>query len=521
MTEELFEQKSSMRGLGDYWDIVVRRRWWILGPLFFGFLLVFASAWLIPAEYTSEALILVEQQKIPEQYVMPNVQVDLNERLQSITQQVLSRTRLLNTIKALHLYSGDTPDNQVDRMRKDIKIDLVQTKSQNGRDVDLTAFKVSYTSSKPDIAQQVNTQLATYFVDENLKQSQEQSQITTNFLDANLRTAGEQMAATDAKVRAFQAAHNGSLPDQLQSNIQILSGTQAELQRALEARDHALQQQEYLNSMLSQYESIGATQGVNSGPNLDQQLNTMKAALAELRTKYTDDHPDIKKLKEQIASTEKLTKEIEAAKRESSKSDANSAEVSAMAPLLQLQSQIKVNKLELQSREAEIPQLQRKVAEYQNRLNATPAVEQELTAMLRNEEQSKKDYDTLLAKTAQSNLATNLQKQQQGEQFRVIDPASLPDKPSFPDRFKFSLAGLGVGLVLAVLFGAGTEFTDDRIRGEYELTDTNLPLLAEIPPLPTAGEVAAARWRPYYALAAAILIVILIPCGILYAFYWG
>jgi uncharacterized protein involved in exopolysaccharide biosynthesis len=307
----------------------------------------------------------------------------------------------------------------------------------------------------------------------------------------------------------------------LQSNIQILSGTQAELQRAMAARDHALQQQEYLNSLLSQYDSIGATKGVVAGPTLDSELDKMKAALAELRTKYTEDHPDIKKLKEQIASTEKLNKELDAAKRESSTSDANSAEVSSMAPLLQIQSQIKANKMELQAREAEIPQLQRKVAEYQNRLNATPAVEQELTAMLRNSEQSKKDYDSLLAKTSQSNLATNLQKQQQGEQFRVIDPASLPDKPSFPDRFKFSLVALGVGLALAVLFGAGTEFMDDRVRSEHELTDTNLPLLAEIPSLPTAGELAAARWRPYYALAAAILVVILIPCGILYAFYWG
>src|SRR5436309_9427833 len=135
MTEELYEPKSSMPGLEEYWDIVLRRRWWILGPLFLGFLLVFVSAWVLPAQYTSEALILVEQQKIPEQFVIPNVQVDLGERLQSITQQVLSRTRLLNTIKTFHLYSGDSPDNQVDRMRKDIKIELVQTKSQNGREI--------------------------------------------------------------------------------------------------------------------------------------------------------------------------------------------------------------------------------------------------------------------------------------------------------------------------------------------------------------------------------------------------
>jgi len=121
-----------------------------------------------------------------------------------------------------------------------------------------------------------------------------------------------------------------------------------------------------------------------------------------------------------------------------------------------------------------------------------------------------------------SQLATSLTRQQQGDQFRIIDPPSLPDKSSFPDRFKFSLAGLGAGLALAFLFGVGSEFLDDRIRSEQDLLSASqLPVLAEIPPLPTDREIAAQRWKPWIALAAAVLVAIIIPTGIWYAYFWG
>src|ERR1035438_129739 len=162
MMDELDDQKP-MRGLDEYWATVVRRRWWILGPLFLGWLIIFASAWIIPPKYTSETVILVEQQKVPEQFVLPTGQVDLQERLQSITQQVLSRSRLLAIINSLHLYQGlffSSPDDQIMQMRKDIKLDLVQAPPSGGRPGALTAFKVSFIADKPQIAQQVNTQLA-------------------------------------------------------------------------------------------------------------------------------------------------------------------------------------------------------------------------------------------------------------------------------------------------------------------------------------------------------------------------
>jgi len=528
MTEEFNDQKS-MRGMDEYWAMVVRRRWWIIGPLFLGWLIVFASAWIIPPKYTSEAVVLVEQQKVPEKFVMPNVQVDLQERLQSITNQVLSRSRLLKIIGDLHLYQGlffSTPDDQILQMRKDIKLDLIQTPTVPGKPSTLTAFKVSFVADKPQIAQQVNTQLASLFIDENVRASQEQSQSTTNFLDSQLTAAGAALAAQEKKMREYEASHMGELPDQLQSNLAILSGAQGQLQASVDARDKALQQQAYLSSLATQYDAMGVTETTAATPETTaRQLEMMRADLANLEAKYTPDHPDVKKQKDTIAKMEQMQRDTQDTKSGEAANDvekSSPAQVAAMTPVMQIQSQLKANKLEIQSREAMIGRLEAKVNQYQARLNATPGRQQELSDIMRNYDESKKSYDDLLGKTMSSSLATNLNKQQQGDQFRIIDPPSLPEKASFPDRFRFSLAGLGVGLALAFLFGVGTEFVDDRIRSEADLIEASiLPVLAEIPPLPTDGEIAAQRWKPWIAVAAAILVAIIIPTGIWYAYFWG
>src|SRR5208283_1813110 len=326
MTEEFDDQKS-MRGLDEYWAMVVRRRWWILGPLFLGWLIVFASAWIIPPKYTSETVILVEQQKVPEKLVASNVQVDLQERLQSITQQVLSRSRLLSIINNLHLYQGvffSSPDDQIIQMRKDVKIDLVQTEYVPGRPVQLTAFKISYQAAKPQIAQQVNTQLATLFIDENLRVTQQQSESTTSFLDSQLSAASAALAAQEKKIREYEASHMGELPDQLQSNMQILSGAQGQLQAAIDARDKALQQQAYLNSLATQYDAMGVTESTPAmSPTNAQQLAAMRADLATLESKYTPDHPDVKKLKDTIAKMEAMQKDNQDAKSDETSTDSD------------------------------------------------------------------------------------------------------------------------------------------------------------------------------------------------------
>jgi protein tyrosine kinase modulator len=369
----------------------------------------------------------------------------------------------------------------------------------------------------------VNARLASFFIDENVRASQEQSEATTLFLNSQAKSAEATVADQEAKLRAFEAQHEGSLPQELQSNIQILNGIQSQLQSALSARERGLQQQTYLNSQLNQYQSMGTESMAGAPPNLDSQIESARASLAQLRAKYTDDHPDIKALKDDIARLEKLKKDMGAEAKENLESNsATPAQVAAMSPLMQIQSQLKANKQEVQSLEAKIQQLQAAAQQYQQRLSETPAVEAQMEDIMRDYQSSKKDYGDLTAKKQKSALATSLQRQQQGEQFRIVDPPSLPDKPSFPDRFKFSLVGVAVGIALALLFGAGLEFVDDRIRSEQELMEaTTLPVLVEIPVLPTEAEIRRARWSPWITAAAAVLVAIAIPAGVLYAFYWG
>jgi len=212
MMQEIEEQKSA-RGVEEYWAIVRRRKWWIIGPLFIGWLLVFVSAWIIPAQYTSEAVILIDKSKVPETFVRANVKVEMGERLESITQQVLSRQRLLGIINRFHLYNSvltPTPDDQMKKMRQDIKIELVQTPTPDefGKR-ELTAFKLQYTGDNASVAQQVNSAMVSYFIDENVKASQTMSESTTQFLDSQLRNSQESLAKQEERLREFGKQHAG------------------------------------------------------------------------------------------------------------------------------------------------------------------------------------------------------------------------------------------------------------------------------------------------------------------------
>src|SRR5438477_995436 len=193
-----------------HWRMLWRRRWWLALPAFGIWIAVWALAWFLPAVYRSETVILVEQQKVPEQYVVPNVSADLQDRLQNMTQQILSRTRLLNIMDDFNLYPKlrvrVTGDEMVERMRKDIQVELVQAVNRTGN---LSAFKVAYLSNDPVLAQKVTAQLTSLFINENLKTRQEQSAQTTQFLANQLEEAGRGLAEQEAKVKEFKSQYLG------------------------------------------------------------------------------------------------------------------------------------------------------------------------------------------------------------------------------------------------------------------------------------------------------------------------
>ena len=523
MADDLDEKSPGQIDVQHYVGLVRRRHIHFLIPLFLGWLVVWGASWVLPPRYRSGTLILVEQPTMPKDYVTPNVTDDLQERLQSITQQILSRTRLLHIIDEKHLYADSrarlTPDEQVERMRKDIEIELVRDPQNR-----VNAFNVYYMARDPHIAQQVTSELTDLFINENLEVRQQQSEDTTKFLEGQLETARQALSGQEGKIREFKGQHVGELPAQLESNLQILSGVQSQLRTEEDSLNTARQQRVYLQSLADQYRSLrvsspgsdGAPVGLQA---IDQELDREKAQLADLSSHYTDRHPDVRKVKDQIAKTQRLRDQFLKEAHTGGSGAEGSGQPTALA---QLQSQLQSNQVEIANREHSIGELKAKINEYQGRLNQEPVREQELADLTRGYEQSKANYDDLLKKKNESAMATSMELLQQGERFRILDAPSLPMKPDFPNRLKFCAIGLGVGLALGVLVAGGFEFADDRLYSEKEIKNLlPVPLICEIPVIATPLDERASLEKAWRGWAAATAVVATILVGSVFSYLRG
>ena len=465
---------------------------------------------------------------MPKDYVVPNVNDDLQARLQNITQQILSRTRLLHIVDELNLYPKDRgrlgPDEIVERMRKDIEIELVKDEKK-----DVTAFRIHYSAHDPSIAQQVTSKLTNLFINENLEVRQQESEGTTKFLSDQMETSRQNLAVQEAKIRGFKAQHVADLPSQLGSNLQILSGLQAQLQTENAALNTAKQTRVYLESLLREYRilrgaPVSAEGAPMDSPTIEQELDKLKMQLADLSSRYQDGYPEIHNLKAEIAAMEKLRDQrLADMKDKSSKSnseaspaatDSDSAEVKHRPQLIQLQSQLQANQAEISNREQMIADLKSKIGDYQARLNQEPVTEQQLADLTRGYDESKTAYDDLQKKKNLSAMATSMELLQQGERFRILDPPSMPINPVFPNRLKFCFIGIAVGLVLGVGMVWAREAADDRIYSEEQLKSLlPMPVLTEIPIINAPASQRAERKKIWLGWATAAVVCVAILAG--------
>jgi polysaccharide chain length determinant protein (PEP-CTERM system associated) len=536
MVDDLDNQESQGLDIRHYLGVVRRRHLHFLIPLFIGWAVVWTASWILPPRYESSTMILVSQPTMPKDYVTPNVSDDLQERMQSITQQILSRTRLLHIIDQLNLYSGQrsqwSPDQKVEHMRKDIDIQLVRdTRDQ------ITAFNISYMSPDPAVAQEVTSELSNLFINENLEARQQESEGTTKFLEAQLETARKSLADQEEKIRQFKAQHVGEMPGQLASNLQILSGLQSQLQNDEDALNAARQQHVYLQTLVDQYRAMQGSAKTADGttvglPAIDEELDKLKAQLADLSSRYTERHPDVRKLKEQIAKTEKMRDQLLASMKEKGPDNTNDSADSASAGvgtdpakasmLAQVQGQLRSNQVEITNREHSIAALKAKVDDYQARLNQEPIREQQLADLTRGYDQSKTNYDDLLKKKNESAMATSMELLQQGERFTIMDPPSLPQKPEFPNRLKFCGIGLGIGLALGVVVAGAFEMMDDRVYSETELKKLLPPnILVEIPAIVSTSDEQKYRRQMWLGLVTAGVVFATILAGSAFSYLRG
>jgi succinoglycan biosynthesis transport protein ExoP len=527
MQEVSEEQNSEPLDMQRYLDVARRRYPHFLIAVFLGWVVAWGASWILPPSYKSGTLILVEEPTMPKDYVTPNINENLQDRLQNMTQQILSRTRLLRIIDQLNLYARShsliTADEKVERMRKDIQIELVRDPGN-----EITAFNVYYSARDPHVAQRVTSELTNLFIDENLEIRQQQSENTTNFLEGQLETARQSLAEQEAKVREFKGDHVGELPSQQASNLQILNGMQSQLQNEQEALNAAQQQRVYLQALISQYRTLQGSARTADGtptglPAIDKELDRLKAQLADLSSQYTDQYPDIRNLKAQIAKTEKMRDELVAElKKKSNRSKqsddntvtADPSDLSQNSPMLQLQGQVQSNQVEIKNREEAISGLKAKINDYQARLNEEPMREQQLADLTRGYDQSKANYDDLLRKKNESKMATSMEHLQQGERFRMLDPANLPLKPDFPNRVKFCGMGLAIGLALGVVVVGVFEFLDDRLHSEREITTLlQMTVISEIPEVLTPSDERSSKKRILLGWALAALVFAAILAG--------
>lgn len=517
---EVFETEDQEKfDLGRYVDIARRRHIHFLIPLLLGWLVVWGSSWLLQPRFKSSTVILVEEPS-SKNVVSPNVDDDLQARLQSMQQQVLSRTRLLMIIGNLNLYSDPkhpmSEDDKVAKMRKEINIDLQHDAANTAS---ITGFRIDYSAQDPRTAQEVTKNLAELFINENQQNLVKQSGDTTKFLQGELEKASADLAAMDARKKAFEATHAGALPEQVPGNLAILQGLQAQMQSEQDAMNNASQQRELHQTELQQLRMNPppAPRTGEPDPNgvqaLDTQLAKLQAQLTDLESRYTDSYPDVVKTKAQIATTQRLRREAAAAEkaREESSSAAASPDSVTMA---QLQGELKADELEIQNRQQSIASLRAKIGEYEGRINAEPASEQQLADIQRNYDQSQAHYNDLLKKQQDSQMTTSMEVNLQGERFTILDAPSLPNKPDFPNRLKFCLAGLVVGLALGAIAVVGFEFSDDRLHSEADIKDM-LPVavICEIPEVINPADEKKARRKAVLGWAMAVMVFAVILAG--------
>jgi succinoglycan biosynthesis transport protein ExoP len=522
--DETFESRPLL--WQDYWAMAIRRRWWLMGPLFLCGFIAYGVAHFWPEKYRSEALILVEQQKVPELYVTPNVVTDLQDRLQSMTQQILSRTRLQKLIEQANLYPDlrqhMNNDEIVDKMRGDIRIELVQAPK---RQEDLTAFRIYFSYGSARVAQQVTNELTSLFIDENLQARGQQSAGTTSFLENQLEQARQDLSKQEQQMREYKIRFIGELPEQEQSMLQMLGSLQTQLDADTAAIQRAEQQRIYLESMKSEYQAMQDSGGGPAGPAeaspiavADEKIRNLQKELTDLEAKYTSRHPDVSNLKDQIADWEQSRKLLEEKpdSAPSTKTATSSSSRPQSVPLAEVESQLKVTKLEIADYQETAKKLRARIDDLDSRLNLTPLREQQLAEVNRNYENSKQNYQSLLQKKLQSELATNLEKRQQGEQFRIIDPPNLPLKPSEPNR----LAIIGIGWVLGLCIGLGLtaikEITDEAIYNERALVESvPIPVLVHVPVLNSRRERVRAQLRRLTEATATVsLLLVSVAMGV-------
>jgi protein tyrosine kinase modulator len=471
---------------------MLRRRWVLITVLaVIGAPLAYGLARILPAKYTSQTLVLVQPPTVSPNIVEPVDLLDIGQRLASLQQELLSRTRLEPIIRQLGLFPNDIHDRPMDelveRLQKDIEVSPVHAMAETRAD-NLPGFYVDVTMANPQTAQQVCTAITSMFIAESLRLQNQRSVQTTDFLSQQLADAKTNLDAQDSKLAAFKLRYIGTLPDEAQTNLSILNGLNTQLDSVTQSLARAQQDKSFAESLLTQQRA--AWQEAQSGHNpetFEQQLAALQTNLVNLRARYTDDYPDVIKTKADIAA---LRKQIAESDQETVAAETPKVKKAVVEPasITQLRSQVLSDQQIIADDTHAQEKLKSQIEVYENRVQSSPLVEQKYKELTRGYQTALDNYNDLLKKKETSVMSGDLTRQQQGEQFSILDPANLPDTPSFPNPVKFTLGGLAGGLALGLGLTFLLEMRDTSMRSEQDVEFVlRLPVLAMIPAIEVGG----------------------------------
>lgn len=467
----------------DYAAMLKRRKWLILIVTLSVLVVSVVISFILPPKYESQTLVLIEQQRVPEDYVKPVVDEDLGARLASMKEQILSRSRIEPIITKFNLFSGggNTMDDRVDLTRKAIKITQIHSEQTRGAG-SMPGFFISFDAEDARTAQQVCGEITSLFVSENTHAREQSAEGTSEFLKQQLDDAKRKLDEQDGKLAAFQQKYLGRLPGEEASNSNSLQALTTQLDASTQALNRLQQSETFIEAMVSQQtQQLSSAEPVATitADERKKELKALKDQKAALDAIYTPDHPDVLAMNRRIADLE--------AQMAKPSTDATPSPDAAASPrpdtpqLQQLKAQLRAVQESISVTKKGQDGITAQIRGYESRIEASPQVEEEYKQVTRDHDTAMEFYNSLLKKMNESSMATALELRQQGEQFIVMDAPNLPDAPTFPNRYIFAGGGFAGGLFLGLLLAAILEYRDTTLRNERDIwAFTKLPTLAVV-----------------------------------------
>jgi polysaccharide chain length determinant protein (PEP-CTERM system associated) len=506
----------------DIIEILLRRRWWIIITFCLTMIIGISLAFLLPKMYKAETLVLIQPQKVPTDYVQPVVTTDTDSRIEAISRQILSRSNLERIMQDFNLYSGPEyetmyMEDKVADLRENISVKLIRREIPGYRGItNAYAFTISFEGKFPEKVKNVTNALASYFIDENIRFRETEAVGTSNFLEEELNTIRKELAANEKKQKEYREKYMGELPEQLASNFAMLT----RLEEQLKAKQTNLLSENNKLSMIMEQITDGAflfgqgamvTSDGRIVSDFEQSisLEQAKEMLSYLQSRYTENHPDVIRIKKIISDLEQKHKK-------------NGEDASEASPYIPPNAKMEVEriKVNINTLTADISKLKSQIRVYEKRIENTPTREQELKSLERDYDNIKRTYDILLNKKLKSEVSVSMEKKQKGQKFQILDPAGLPEKPSFPNlKILFILclaAGPNIGLGLVLLL----EYLNTSFRSPKDIESyLGVPVLATVPIIYDRKDRIIQRLTPAFSILSIFFSCVLVSVFAVLSFY--